>query len=110
MKAINAWFLETWKAIAHLFDARVFLLMFASLATLYVTKPEMAITLAQSIAYLTFAASLVIYLRKVWLPYVDLEDTLEQVKDGNMAAGLVFLSVTITQCVIMITAVWWILH
>lgn len=110
MNTLKSWLLKTWVAITHLFDARVFLLLFSSLGALYLTKPEMAITLAQSIAYLTFAAALVIYLRKVWHPYLDLEVVLESAKEGNLAAGLVFLSVTITHSVILIAGVWWILH
>lgn len=94
------------KALGSLMDARFVVLAAPSFAYLY-TDAAIANTIVYSFAVMIALAAVSHIVRKVYFPYVDLAEYAKASLDSPLAAAIVFLSVSMVLCTIIIATTMW---
>ena len=88
-------------------DSRVLLLLVPAMTYLYWVDAAQASTLVYSFAVVTAVASVSHFTRKVYFPYLDLEDFAQAAVRTPTGAAVVFLSVSMVLCMLLyVTALW----
>lgn len=88
-------------------DLRVLILILPALAVLFSVRP-VAQSLLYSMCGMLVIAGLSHWVRKVALPYTDMEEFAEIAKREPLAAALVFLSISLLLCTLIIGTVLWV--
>lgn len=94
------------KVLSGLVDARFLALAMPSFAYLY-TDPAIAGTIMYSVAAMVCFAAVSHLLRKIFFPYVDMKEFSDTALRDPKAAAIVFASVTLLLCTILLTTVMW---
>jgi hypothetical protein len=77
------------------FDKRLFFLFVPAIIFLYIVNDSLLIEFISVLSLGMLVAGLTHVIRKILLPYVDMEDIAEQAKLSSTGSGLVFLGASI---------------
>ena len=94
------------KALSSLMDARFLALALPAFGYLY-TDPAIANTIVYSFAVVIALAAVSHIVRKVYFPYVDLEEFAINASKNPTASAVVFLSVCLVLCAIIVSSTLW---
>lgn len=95
--------------LGYIFDARLMMFLIPSLVVLYWDPVDWPI--ANTIMYYTavtvFLAGVSHILRRVYFPYLDLEAYVKKALDEPQSSAIVFASVVVLLCCLMVTMAMW---
>lgn len=94
------------KALGSLMDARFVALAAPSFAYLY-TDASIANTIVYSFAVMIALAAVSHIVRKVYFPYVDLAEYAKAAVESPVGASIVFFSVSLVLCTIIVASTMW---
>lgn len=101
------WLSSLLTGLMALLDSRVLLLLLPALCYLYWVDAAQANTIVYSFAVVIAVAAVSHFTRKVFFPYIDLEEYATRALRDPLSAAVVFLSVTIVLCMMLyIVAAW----
>lgn len=95
------------KRLLAFVDVSVLILLTISLVPLMLIDFTMVKTLVQWTAFILALAGLSVLVCRIVLPQIDLSEYLGQAKTGNVAAGLVALSVAMFLSFLILSMVLW---
>lgn len=89
-------------------DARSWILLLLPFVIMYFIDPPTTKALAYSVLAIFAMLGVMLFGRKLVLPYFDAREYLELVKNGNIAAAIAVVAVFGFMATVLIAVVWWV--
>jgi hypothetical protein len=89
-------------------DARGWILLLLPFVVMYFIDPPTTKALAYSVLAIFAMLGVMLFGRKLVLPYFDARDYLDEVRKGNIAAAIAICAVFGFMATVLIAVVWWV--
>lgn len=106
MNAVNT-YIKKFRRFCALFDKSAWLLIAPAIATIFFFDPALGKTLLTWTTFGVAIAGVSIIISRLIFPHIDLNDLVDEVKKGNLAAAILASAVIMFVALVIIALVVW---